>query len=157
MDRRFLVTACIVAILILISLVLLTRPITGTWVCTDRLTEHEMLVDEVTTINLRPDGTVYLRSYGDYLGRYEINGGSGRWEPAGTEKYRVAIMEGIEISCYLMGNCTYSKRVPFTFSINHDLIQDTISYDPAAAPEFSSIRPFVRSIVADCSDGCPGS
>jgi len=156
MDRRLIAAISITVILILFAAFLLTRPITGTWVCTDRLTEHSMLSDEVTTITLRPDGTADFRSYATYLiGRYQIRDGSGRWEPAGFGKYRVTITQGIESSCSQFENCTLTFFVPFGFTVDHNLVWDTIAYDPTAAPEFTGIRPFVRSIVLDCSNGCP--
>jgi hypothetical protein len=156
MDRRLIAAASIIAILIIIASFFLTRPITGTWVCADRLTEHSLLSDEVTTITLRPDGTADFRSYQTYLiGRYRIRDGSGRWEPAGFGKYRVMITQGIESSCSQFENCTHISFVPFDFTVDHNLIRDTIAYDPAAAPEFTGIRPFVRSIVPDCSNGFP--
>jgi len=157
MDRRLIAATCIIAILIFIAAFFLTRPITGTWVCTDRLTEHSILSDEITTITFRPDGTADFRRYATYLiGRYQIQDGSGRWEPAGFGKYRVTITQGIDSSCSQFENCTLAAPVPFGFTVDHDLVRDTIAYDPAAAPEFTDIRPFVRSIVLDCSNGCPG-
>jgi hypothetical protein len=115
-----------------------------------------MLTDEVTTLEIQGDGTVRFRSYGDYLGRYEIRQGSGRWEPRGWEKYHVAIDSGIAISCHVAGNCTYREFVPSSFTIDHDIFRNTVTYDPAEAPEFSSTLPFVRSIERDCSGGCEG-
>ncbi len=54
MDRRLVTAACIIAILISVTVFFIfSRPITGTWVCTDRLTEHSLLTDEVTVITLR--------------------------------------------------------------------------------------------------------
>ncbi len=158
MDRRLVTVTCIIAILIVIAAFsLFTRPITGTWVCTDRLTEHSLLTNEVTIITLRPDGTADFRSYQTYLiGRYQVRDTNGRWEPAGFGKYRVAITQGIDSSCPYFGNCTLTSSVPFGFTVDHDLVRDTIAYDHAAAPEFTAIRPFVRSIVLDCSNGCPG-
>jgi hypothetical protein len=116
-----------------------------------------MLSDEVTTITLRSDGTADFRSYQTYLiGRYQIRDGNGRWAPAGFGKYHITITQGVDSSCSQFENCTPSASRLFNFTVDHDLVRDTISYDPAAAPEFTSIRPFVRSIVLDCSNGCPG-
>ncbi len=158
MDRRLVTAVCIMAILISLTVFFIfSRPITGTWVCTDRLTEHSLLTDEVTVITIRQDGTTDFRSYQTYLiGRYHIRDGSGTWEPAGFGKYRITITHGIDSSCSHFENCTLAAAVPFDVIVDHNLIRDTIAYDPRAAPEFTSIRPFVRSIVLDCSNGCPG-
>jgi len=57
MDRRLVTAVCIMAILISLTVFFIfSRPITGTWVCTDRLTEHSLLTDEVTVITIRQDG-----------------------------------------------------------------------------------------------------
>lgn len=156
MDRRTIAALCIIAILISGAAFFLSRPITGTWVCTDRLTEHSLLTDEVTTLTLWPDGKADFRSYATYLaGRYQARDGTGRWEPAGFGKYRVTLTQGIHASCSRFENCTLTALAQPGFTIDHDLIRDTIAYDPQDAPEFTGIRPFVRSIVLDCSNGCP--
>ena len=62
MDRRTIAAACIIVILICTAAFFLTRPITGTWVCTERLTQSAMLTDEITTITMQPDGTALFRS-----------------------------------------------------------------------------------------------
>ena len=156
MDRRLVTAASTTVILIIIAVFFLSRPITGTWVCTDRLTEHSLLTDEVTIITLRSEGKADFRSYATYLiGRYQIRDGSGRWEPGGFGNFRVTITQGIDSSCSNFKNCTLTASGPFDFTVNHELVRDTIAYDPRAAPEFTSIRPFVRSIVQDCSNDCP--
>ncbi len=157
MDRRTLAAACIIALLILVPGLFLMRPVIGTWVCTDRLTEHSMLSNEITTLTLRPDGSADYRSYATFLiGRYQIRDGSGRWEQAGFWNYRITITQGIDSSCSHYQNCTMTALAPFGFSVDHDILRDTIAYHPGAAPEFTMIRPFVRSIITDCSNGCPG-
>ena len=157
MDWRILTAACIIVLLIILPGLLLTRPISATWVCTDRLTEHSMLSDEVTALTLRPDGSADFRSYATFLiGRYQIRDGSGHWEPAGFGNYRVTITQGIDSSCSHYQNCTLAALAPFGFTVDHDILRDTIAYHPNAAPEFTMIRPFVRSIITDCSNGCPG-
>jgi hypothetical protein len=158
MDRRPVTAVCIIAILISLTVFFIfSRTITGTWVCTDRLTEHSLLTDEVTVITLRQDGTADFRNYQTYLiGRYHIRDGSGTWEPAGFGKYHITITQGTDSSCSHFENSTLAAAVPFDFIVDHNLVRDTIAYDPQAAPEFTSIRPFVRSIVLDCSNGCPG-
>ena len=118
-----------------------TRPITGTWVCTDRLTEHSLLTDKVTIISFRSGGTADFRSYQTYLlGRYQVWDGSGYWEPGGFGKYRVTMTQGIDSSCSHFENCTFTVSRPFGFIVVHDLVRDTIAYDPAAAPEFTTLQ-----------------
>ncbi len=147
MNRYRLLITCIIVIAVIAIAVTVSRPITGTWVCAAPLTEHAMLGDEVTTITIRPDGTADFRSYGDYLYKYEIRHGMGQWKEIGPGKYAIAITQGISVSCKITSNCTESALAPFSISIDHDLIRDTVAYDPAAKPEFSGIRPFVRSDV----------
>lgn len=156
MDRRIPAALCIITLILVAGLFCISRPVTGSWVCTDRLTESAMLTDEVTTLKIRADGTALFRSYGDYLGRYEIRQGYGRWEPCGPGKFRITIDSGIDVSCHLAGNCTYGELAPSSFVVDHDFFRDTVTYDPAQAPAVSSIRPFIRSIERDCSQGCEG-
>lgn len=156
MDRRTIAAACIILILICTAGFFLSRPITGTWVCTERLTESAMLSDEIMTITIRPDGTAEFRSYADYLGRYVVRRGYGRWEPAGFERFTITFTQGYGSSCTHFSNCTFDTPVPFAITVEHDLFRDTIIYTETGAPEFSARWPFVRSIVLDCSgpDGC---
>lgn len=117
-----------------------------------------MLTNEVTTITLQPDGTVRFRSYGDYLGRYVIRDGTGRGEPAGQDTCLIAITGGYDSSCTLLSNCTFTPPIPFTFTVSHDRVRDTILYTETGAPQFSGRWPFVRSFAMDCSGpvGCTG-
>jgi len=158
MDRRIIAAAVIVVILICIAAFILSRPITGTWVCTQPLTQSAMLMDEVTVITLRPDGTAGFRSYGDYLGRFEIRDGSGRWEPMGSDEYNIIITQGYSSSCTYYSNCSSATIASFSFPVEYDRIRDTVIYTEAGAPQFSGRWPFVRSVERDCSgpDGCPG-
>lgn len=149
MDRRIVAVACIIAILICTTVFFLTRPITGTWVCTKPITEHEMLTDEVTIITIQQDGTADFRSYATYFtGRYTLRDGTGRWEPAGLEQYRITITQGYGSSCTQFENCTIDNP-PFIFTVGHDRIRDMISYTQSGVPLFSGRWPFVRSIGRD--------
>jgi len=158
MDRRTIVVVCGIAILICTAAFFLTRPITGTWVCTERLTESAMLTDEITTITIRPDGTTEFRNYADYLGRYVVYHGSGRWEQAGYGQYTIAITQGYGSTCTHFSNCTIDFLQPFDVTVQHDRFRDTIIYTETGAPQSSGRWPFVRSIARDCSgpEGCTG-
>jgi len=158
MDRRTIAVACIFGILICTAAFFLTRPITGTWVCTERLTQSAMLTGEVTTITMQPDGTAEFRSYADYLGRYSVRHGSGRWDPAGFERYKIIFTQGYGSSCTHFSDCTFDTPTPFEVTVEHDLIRDTVIYTETGAPQFSGRWPFVRSIAPDCSgpEACTG-
>jgi len=136
----------------------LIHPITGTWVCTEPLTQSAMLTNEITTITIRPDGTAEFRNYAGYLGRYVVRHGSGRWEPAGFEKYTITLTQGYGSTCTHFSNCTGDSLQPFDVTVQHDRLRDTIIYTETGAPQFFGQWPFVRSIARDCGspEGCIG-
>jgi hypothetical protein len=158
MDRRTIAAAAKIVLLICAATFFLTCPITGTWVCMERLTESAMLTDEITTITIRPDGTAEFRNYADYLGRYSVRHRSGCGETAGFDRYTITFTQGYGSTCTQFSNCAVDILQPFNIKVEHNRIRDTIMYTETGAPQFSERWPFVRSIERDCSEpeGCTG-